>query len=578
MKFGLAARLGWVLALVSALIAGLTGLYAYRASHTLLVASAKNELLNATRVLARRVVVQRQEVTRNLQLLAQHPAVLATLQTQQDNTADQVATLFELLMRGNPNFFQVRLIAADRFGREQVRIDRDGTQLLRVQGDDLQEKSHYTYVSETLALPAGSTYLSRIDINHEVGAHAGLDKPTAKLAAPVMDGNGKALGLVVINVDLNGIFEALGADMQPGFQLFLTNRQGDLLLHPDPALTFGFDRGQRHLLQDEFPATQALYDGTQNHMVLESEGGRYASEPVVAAFEMLPVKVASDEGRLVFGLALPLRQVLAQADLLGETVWKIVVGFGLLGLLLAMLLARLVTRPLNAMSAAVQNFSANQAIAGLPVQRQDELGALARSFDHMQTQIRQQFDELQCNRLELEHLARHDALTGLPNRRLFMERLDTALDLAHRHSGQLALLFIDLDEFKSINDRFGHDGGDATLQAVARRLQANTRRVDMVARLGGDEFVVLIDSPANRDQVRVIAQKLQASMQEPISLGDASWVVGLSIGISLFPQDGDTADVLMRQADTSMYRVKKGHDTRYHFAGDTPSPGTHSQG
>lgn len=374
MKFGLAARLSWVLALVSALIAGLTGWYAYRASHTLLVDSAKNELLGATRVLARRVVVQRQEVTRNLQLLAQHPASLATLQTRQPEAADQVATLFELLMRGNPNFFQVRLISAAQFGREQVRVDRDGTQLLRVQGDDLQEKSHYPYVSETLSLPAGSTYLSRIDINHEVGAHAGLDKPTAKLAAPVIDAHGKTLGLVVINVDLNGIFAALGADMQPGFQLFLTNNHGDLLLHPDPAMTFGFDRGQRHLLQDEFPATQALFDRKLSHTVLASDDGRYAREPVVAAFEMLSVKVASEEGSLVFGLALPLRQVLAQADLLGATVWKIVIGFALLGVFLAILLARVITRPLNAMSAAVQNFSANHAVTGLPVQRQDELG------------------------------------------------------------------------------------------------------------------------------------------------------------------------------------------------------------
>jgi len=94
----------------------------------------------------------------------------------------------------------------------------------------------------------------------------------------------------------------------------------------------------------------------------------------------------------------------------------------------------------------------------------------------------------------------------------------------------------------------------------------------MVARLGGDEFVVLIDSPASRDQVGMLAQKLQTSMQEPISLGAARWVVGLSIGISLFPHDGDTADALMRQADASMYRVKNGKNLRCHFANDTPCP------
>lgn len=559
MKLGLAARLSGVLALVGALIAGLTGWYAYRASHDLLVDAAKNELLGATQVMTQKVMVQRQEVSRNLMLLAQHPAALAFLQNRKPADADQLATLFELLMRGNPNFFQIRLISADDYGKEQVRIDRDGDQLLRIRGDALQEKSHYGYVSQTLALPAGSTYLSRIEINHETGAHAGQDKPTAKLATPVVDAQGRARGLIVINVDLNGIFKALSAQLPPDFKLFMANPQGDLLLHPDANRTFGFDRGQRHLLQDEFPATQALFEGRVERMVLEAAGEHAATEPLVAAFLALKVAVSSDDDRLVFGLALPLRSVLAQADRLGVTVWKIVLGCALLGALLAILLARVITRPLNAMSAAVQDFSAQRVITGLPVHRHDELGTLARSFDHMQNQIRQQIDELQCNRLELEHLARHDALTELPNRRMFMERLDNALALARRHAAQVALLFIHLDEFKSINDRFGHDGGDLTLQTVARRLQASTRRVDTVARLGGDEFVVLIDQPASREQVAQIAQKLQLTMHEPITLGDASWVVGLSIGISLFPQDGDNLEALLHKADASMYQIKRSH-------------------
>ncbi|HEY8904746.1 MAG TPA: hypothetical protein VIM63_01790 [Rhodoferax sp.] len=160
MKWGLAARLGSVLALVSLLVAGMTGLYAYRVSRDLLVQAAKNELMTAIQVVARRTQDIRLDASRDLQLLAAHPAALALLQrppTQSADQADQLATLFKLLMTANPGYFQVRLISASDYGLERVRVDRDGDKLLRIEGDDLQEKSHYPYVSDTLKLPAGST-------------------------------------------------------------------------------------------------------------------------------------------------------------------------------------------------------------------------------------------------------------------------------------------------------------------------------------------------------------------------------------------------------------------------------------
>ena len=565
MKFGIAARLSWVLALFSGLIAGLTGLYAYRASHEMLVQAAKNDLLATTQVLANRISVQRGDITSDLQVLAQHPASLALLQGGPQGYADQLATLFSLFMQANPGYFQVRLISASDHGLERVRVDRQEDKLLRIDGDDLQEKNHYAYVSETLKLPAGSTFLSRIVINHERGAHAGLNQPTAQLAAPVTDAQGHALGVVVINVDLKGLFNALAADLPHEFRFFMTNQSGDFLIHPDPARTFGFDRGQRVLLQDEFPATRGLVAGNVNQVVLEASGD---GPPLVAAFIRAAVKVPSAESQLFLGVAQPLNQVLAHADRLGLTMLQIVLGFGVVGVALAVLLARWITRPLNAMNTAVQQFPVDRAIAKLPVDRHDEIGQLARSFDHMQNQIQQQFAELQKNRADLEHLARHDPLTGLPNRRLFMERLHSAIEHAKRHSSHLALLFIDLDNFKDINDSFGHDAGDTALQAVAHRLLSNTRKVDTVARLGGDEFVLLLDNPSQREQVSAIAQKLQDSMTLPIECGRHRFAVGLSIGISLYPQDGLSADHLITAADTAMYKIKSGSRHGHCFSSD----------
>ncbi|MBB1075545.1 diguanylate cyclase [Rhodoferax sp. 4810] len=569
MRWGLATRLGSVLALVSLLMAGMTGLYAYQVARDLLVQAAKDELMTATQVVARRVSDIRQDASRDLQLLARYPASLALLQGPpaiQAAQTTQLATLFDLLMSTNPAYFQMRLISASDYGLERVRVDRDGDTLLRVQGDDLQEKSHYPYVSDTLSLSAGSTYLSRIVINHERGAHAGLNEPTVQLAAPVTNAQGQALGVIVINMDLKGAFNRLAADLPAEFQLYLANQHGDFLIHPDSSKTFGFDTGRRVLVQDEFPATQALVDGKLSQVVLEANADAHASAPLVAAFIASKIKGASSEGQVILGLSQPRSSVLNRSHALGMTILQIAGGLGLAGFALALLLARWVTRPLNTMSTAVARFTPEQPIDGLPVQRQDELGQLARSFDHMQQQIRQQFTELQANRQELEHLARHDALTGLANRRLFMERLEEALERAKRTQAPLAVMFIDMDHFKKINDAWGHDAGDAALQWVAQQLLANTRKTDTVARLGGDEFVVLLESPVQREQIDSVAQKLIDGMREPWFYDGHLCSIGLSMGISTYPQNGDTPDALLTSADSAMYSIKYTSRNGFGFA------------
>lgn len=566
MKFGIAVKLGLLLAGVSMLASGLTGFYAYQASRTMLVESAKTELLTTTHVLGRRIGQSREEISRNLQVLASHPAALAAVQGGNPAQEDQLATLFESLLHANPSYFQIRLISASDNGLERVRVDRAGDRVLRVRGDDLQEKAHFSYVSGTLKLAPGTTYLSRIVINHERGAHAGLDQPSVILATPVADDMGRAVGAVVINVDLNGVFATLTADLPRDFQLFLANRNGDYLIHPDPTQTFGFDKGRRVFIQDEFAGTRDLVEGKADMLLTEVHNGRYADAPVVAAFTSTKVRVSGDEDRLTLGLAQPLAAVLAQADRLGSVVLQLVAGLCLVCLLLAVVVARAVTRPINSMSVAVQRFAYGHQVAALPVQRQDEIGVLARSVSHMQDEIRQQLDALQTSRQELEHLARHDVLTGLPNRRAFQERLDHTLVRAKRSGERFALLFIDLDNFKSINDRWGHEGGDAVLKIVALRLSAATREADAVARMGGDEFVVLLENPTHRDDIIVIAEKLLESVRSPILQEGQEIQVGFSIGISQYPDDGNTAAQLLSRADHAMYETKAAGRNGFRFS------------
>ncbi len=155
-----------------------------------------------------------------------------------------------------------------------------------------------------------------------------------------------------------------------------------------------------------------------------------------------------------------------------------------------------------------------------------------------------------------EQAALHDALTGLPNRRLFDRRLHQALAAADRSGTQVALLAIDLDRFKQVNDRFGHPVGDDVLNRLARRLQRRLRCSDTLARVGGDEFMVILPAMTDRSGAEQVAQALQSVLQEPVALGEAQVVVGGSIGITLYPQDARDPLALMTLADRRMYAHK----------------------
>jgi diguanylate cyclase (GGDEF)-like protein len=157
---------------------------------------------------------------------------------------------------------------------------------------------------------------------------------------------------------------------------------------------------------------------------------------------------------------------------------------------------------------------------------------------------------------QIEHLAFHDSLTGLPNRSLFDDRLELALARCRRDGGNLAVLFLDLDRFKRINDTLGHEAGDRLLRAVADRLRDCVREEDTIARVGGDEFVLLAAGVGDAD-ARMLAEKVLRSItSEPFSIPGASLHVTASIGVSVFPDHGTDPGRLIRSADDAMYAVK----------------------
>ena len=170
------------------------------------------------------------------------------------------------------------------------------------------------------------------------------------------------------------------------------------------------------------------------------------------------------------------------------------------------------------------------------------------------------------------HMAQHDALTGLANRTLLRQRVDQVIVRAQACGQHAALVFLDLDGFKAINDSLGHEGGDLLLCEVAARLAYRVRADDTVARLGGDEFVVLLADLGHGQDIAAVVRKLQMAVAEPMTICHHNVSVTASVGLSLYPDHGETADALMRAADCAMYRGKaSGKNNVQLFHGTVPA-------
>jgi diguanylate cyclase (GGDEF)-like protein/PAS domain S-box-containing protein len=173
--------------------------------------------------------------------------------------------------------------------------------------------------------------------------------------------------------------------------------------------------------------------------------------------------------------------------------------------------------------------------------------------------------EARAMRLKMTHLAQHDFLTDLPNRLLLNDRITQAISLSRRHTKPLAVLFMDLDGFKHINDSQGHEIGDKLLQSVAQLVLGCVRTSDTVSRHGGDEFVILLSEVAEAGDAAFIAEKILAALAMPHVISERNVHLSASVGISIYPQDGHDADTLIKNADTAMYQAKEKGSNNYHF-------------
>ena len=430
------------------------------------------------------------------------------------------------------NYEQIRYL--DNQGMEIVRVNYNGGKPIEVSPENLQSKQNRYYFKDAFQLSQGEVFVSPFDLNIEHGKVEEPFKPMIRFATPVFDQSGTKRGVILINYlgqDLLNLFQEINSGV-PG-ETMLVNRDGFWLLHPDAEKEWGFmfpDRAQFSFSRQNPEVWAQILSSLSGE--LRTSQGLYVYSTIVP---LESTYISSTESGDAVGAN---RQVLNGKDYF----WKII----------SFISAETLSANLSGLKGDLFGLGGMLFLFGTV-----GLWPLAETI------IRRKHFQKQ-----LVTMAHYDALTGLPNRTLFFDRFDQALSLASRYERMCALLYVDLDGFKSVNDTLGHDSGDELLIAVGKKMSSCCRGSDTVARLGGDEFIILLTEISAAEGAEFFAQQILQVFEDPFSLQKGDVTVGASIGISVFPLHGETADQLMTSADKAMYR-SKGRGKNTYTSADT---------
>lgn len=253
-------------------------------------------------------------------------------------------------------------------------------------------------------------------------------------------------------------------------------------------------------------------------------------------------------------------------------------AFLLLFLILNIIFVNMIKAPLTRIGEKARQISENHVNLGEQIKAPifKEMQELTQAFNRMSTTLQQQMNaleekvqertvDLETAKKKIEHLAAHDSLTGLPNRRALNEQFTKMIGSIKKTRESLALMMIDLDNYKLINDQYGHLVGDEVLQEVGHRFEEILRESDLISRWGGDEFVILLQDVNRKEDIKVVIDKLFSAFSNPLFVDDRQFTIQMSLGIAMYPQDGDTMESLMQNADTALYQAKNTPGNSYQF-------------
>ncbi len=421
-----------------------------------------------------------------------------------------------------PVYEQIRFI--DETGIEQIRIDQGSLEPVIIGTESLQDKHNRYYFTDSFKLSSGQVYISPMDLNIEHDQIELPIKPIVRTASPVFDQQGNKRGVIVINLNASALFTQLKGDAKNTTgELMLLNENGYWMFgrEQDAAWAFMFPEYKDRTIEKYYPGIW--------QKIISDERGAFLSPYGYFIFDTIAT------GRTSPGNP----EQKKQAAELRWPEWKLISLASPQSISIAYS---------NILPQLIMFFILTALVTGT--------GTIMYFRIQRKNLIAQQ---------QIEHLAHHDMLTGLNNRNIFIQMLESQLAHSRRSNKPLALLYMDLDNFKPINDQYGHEAGDYVLKQFAARLKLILRESDTLARLGGDEFAAILPSYGNRRQLEIIAQRIISAIEKPVTFGDQHLQVGISIGIAIHLQ-GPPLESLLHEADQAMYEAKRTQNNSYSFA------------
>jgi len=528
--------LGWFLVIYLLMLAVLTAVFTLFYNHQVEAGLAALKL-EETRSLTRQEQLITQSfdpVIRDVLFLARINELDRLLRHDTPAARDELAREFAVFAEHRGCYDQVRYL--DGRGQETVRVNLVKGRAVIVPAGELQDKSSRYYFQEAIKLGDGEVFISRFDLNIEHGKVETPYKPVIRFATPVFDSRGERRGVVVLNYLGEDLLRRIREENFHGRgRTMLLDCQGYWLLAKNHEDEWGFMFQERaaRTFPNRHPEAWEIIN-TQHSGQVRTKEGLFTFTTVfpVSPASPLAARIASSSGCRHSPPPAP-------PSSLSSPYWKLV--------------SLVPEETISSISRdqAVDLFCIGSFLA--------VLGMLPAWFTARTLVERRQHLE------QLGRMAHYDPLTGLANRFLFLDRLGQALAEAKRYQLPLALLSLDIDNFKEINDRYGHAAGDKVIKTVGRFLNGQIRRSDTAGRMGGDEFTVLLRGGGLRE-AETVADKILSG----IAGLDLPAVPSVSIGISSFPECGTSVDELLRAADTAMYQAKKQGGGRWSAASRQP--------
>ncbi len=467
-----------------------------------------------------------QMVMSDLLILAEHNAFYSDKRRLAIDAYRALQSDFLLVSETKGMYDQIRFLNMD--GQEIIRVNYNHGSSSVVPVKVLQNKGGRYYFTKSLETVRKKVYVSPLDLNMEHGKIEKPHKPMIRFGTPVFNAEDEKIGVLLFNYlaeQLLNNFSKAVANIED--HVAIVNEEGYWLKHPQSAMEWGFMLKHDHNMSKAYPASWGE--------ILPKEDGQFTNDAGTFTFTTIHLFQTLQMHNLR-------KNVERKQSAENEYQWKIISH---------------VTR--DAIHAENRSILIALVKIAIPVFLLVLLFSWGLSLARLKNK---QAKEL------LEQQATIDILTGLPNRQLFQDRLARALLHSKRLDCRFALLFIDLDKFKAVNDTLGHAAGDLLLQEVSERIQQVVRESDTVARLGGDEFTVILNAISHHDDIIRVAKLIVKTLDQPFVLGGKEANIGASIGIAVFPDDGTEESSLLNSADSAMYQAKESGRNRYCFFED----------